>query len=106
VVKVLILTMIVTIIGVFLSLLLCIDTKGWKKISGFCVTIALLASLCVIMSTMETRENRQKWNDGACYNCGSSWELVNAQHKQNGGNYYFYACKNCGTIIELTQNFS
>jgi hypothetical protein len=90
-------------VGAFLSLMIWVDAKGWKKFVGCCFTSVLIGLFCAGMFQMEHNGNINKWNDGYCPTCGEQWKLVNVEHRINSGTHYYYTCENCGIVIDLTQ---
>ena len=63
--------------------------------------IALAFGIC----TLEAKMDASVWNDGICQ-CGGEFEFSNATHRKNGGNFYYYACNDCGKVIETNHQQS
>ena len=61
----------------------------------FGITMALALGGCML----EAKIDADAWNNGIC-RCGGEFEFTNATHVKNGGNYYYYHCNDCGTVIE------
>lgn len=61
----------------------------------FGIAITLGLGIC----SLEAKMDADTWNNGIC-RCGGEFEFTNAVHVKNGGNYYYYHCDNCGSVIE------
>lgn len=47
----------------------------------------------------------KEWNDGYCVKCEEPLRFSSASHYK-GTTYYYWTCDNCGSVIELTNDFT
>lgn len=92
-------------IGAFMALLWYSNfgrnIKGGKLIT---VLIACAIGLGVARLMFWDAENQRKiWNDGICAQCGGQMEFTSASHAKFE-TYYYFQCRDCGNIIELSRN--
>ena len=92
-------------IGAFMALLWYSNfgrnIKGGKLIT---VLIACAIGLGVARLMFWDAENQRKiWNDGICARCGGEMEFTSASHAKFE-TYYYFQCRDCGNIIELSRN--
>ena len=92
-------------IGAFMALLWYSNfgrnIKGGKLIT---ILIACAIGLGVARLMFWDAENQRKiWNDGICARCGGEMEFTSASHAKFE-TYYYFQCRDCGNIIELSRN--
>jgi hypothetical protein len=76
-----------------------------KNLKDFLIGLAIAVGVIALgigACTLEAKRDADAWRGGIC-ECGGEFEFSNATHRKNGGNYYYYTCKNCGEVIETNQ---
>jgi hypothetical protein len=91
-------------IGLFIGLLFTADIKSWSKWIATILIALVVGFLIAGLIVGEAKGDEAVWNDGHC-ECGGEWDFTNAEHLRNGGNLYYYVCKDCGDLIRTHRYF-
>lgn len=65
------------------------------------VSVLVLSGIFCLSYNADAKE----WNDGYCVKCEEPLRFSSASNYK-GTTYYYWTCDNCGSIIELTHNFT
>lgn len=88
------------IIGMFIATLITAGAKTkWGHALGFIIISLILTAVFAGGFTAEYYGEQRTWNDGRCADCGGYMEFTNAT-KYRGRTTYYWACEDCGHIIE------
>lgn len=70
-----------------------------KQLIGVILFLAIIASVLYFGIKYETKVSQDAYNNGVCSECGGEYQFSSAAHVKNGGDHYYYTCKDCGHTV-------